>query len=857
MRNISKFYSDTIEIFWHELRLLAYSPSTYLFQSFFLALLFIIIFLVADFMSTDDSSINLLLTFFPWIAVILVPALVMRLWPDNNFDRSVELVMTLPLGTGAIVLGKFLAAYFVLFLTLISTFPFLLTISYLGNPDYGVMLSGYIGLALLLFLYCSIAIFFTSLINEPIGSFISSLGFLFILLFLGWDVFGRFLKQNTPPGLIELLALYSPVTWLTQMGQGLVKFGGVLYFVFSSLGALVITYIFLEIKRRQRSTSFANKIKKFALVSVFIFVWVGLIPIIESFSLKLDLSEGREFSLNSATIEILKKLPNDTTVTLYWSSSETSVPVNIKLHARRISSVIKEMISFSENKIIYRELEPLPDSDHELRAISHGLRRVPMTSGDSFMLGLTIIESGRVINIPYFDIRRAQLLEYDLALAFNGFTKKKAKRIGLLSPLIPPRVAFGNREGMSFIGELKRAYDLAIIPHFKDSLPEGLDVLIVIDATILRKELLLAIDQFVMKGGKLIVMVDPYVRFNKASNIVIPKPSIEVNDISDLLLAYGLKFNNNVVGDMSVASIALDREQQRVNYPFWMRLRAENFSTLHPTTASLNEVFFAEGGYFEIVSNFDSITSLLKTSGNSGVIERGRFSNNTPRKLALSFLSDQKQRTLAAHIGGSIRSAFGKDVSAGSADNFRNKSDGNPQVFAIADVDWVFDPFSVQSVNIGGETVVRPLNDNLTLLLNIIEYASGESSLISIRSRGKIQRPFNAIQSLIRNAEEKFHLKEVDLNKKAERVEEKISKIFKNAGTKDLSRLPINVREELLSFRDELLQVRSELREVRFLLRSDVDFLSGFLALLNILSGPLISLLFAVIIFSFRGRSYH
>ena len=124
MRNISKFYSDTIEIFWHELRLLAYSPSTYLFQSFFLALLFIIIFLVADFMSTDDSSINLLLTFFPWIAVILVPALVMRLWPDNNFDRSVELVMTLPLGTGAIVLGKFLAAYFVLFLTLISTFPF-------------------------------------------------------------------------------------------------------------------------------------------------------------------------------------------------------------------------------------------------------------------------------------------------------------------------------------------------------------------------------------------------------------------------------------------------------------------------------------------------------------------------------------------------------------------------------------------------------------------------------------------------------------------------------------------------------------------------------------------------------------
>ena len=153
---------------------------------------------------------------------------------------------------------------------------------------------------------------------------------------------------------------------------------------------------------------------------------------------------------------------------------------------------------------------------------------------------------------------------------------------------------------MAFISELKRAYDLAVIPYFKPKLPSGLDVLIILDAAILRHEMLYAIDQFVMKGGSLIVMVDPYVRSNPASNKLKPSPSRDVNDITDLLQRYGLLYKDQqVVGDTSAGAIVTDKKQRSFTYPFWIRIRENGLSSDHPVTASLNEVFFVESGYFE------------------------------------------------------------------------------------------------------------------------------------------------------------------------------------------------------------------------------------------------------------------
>ena len=219
-------FNGTLATFRHELRLLLFSPLSYLFQLGFLAALSAFVFLVADFYTTDDASIRAMLTFLPWISLILVPALAMRTWVDDISDRSMELTTTLPVRTSAIVFGKLLAGYLILLITLLFTSPIVVTIYYLGEPDPGVLFSGYFASALLLAVYYSISLLAASITREPVGAFVIGIMFLFFLLLLGWDVFGRFLNGYIDKSIIELLSNFSPKTWLVHLSRGIIDFSG-------------------------------------------------------------------------------------------------------------------------------------------------------------------------------------------------------------------------------------------------------------------------------------------------------------------------------------------------------------------------------------------------------------------------------------------------------------------------------------------------------------------------------------------------------------------------------------------------------------------------------------------------------
>jgi ABC-2 type transport system permease protein len=221
---------------------------------------------------------------------------------------------------------------------------------------------------------------------------------------------------------------------------------------------------------------------------------------------------------------VLEQLPQGSELTLYRSAGEPSVPASIKSHARRVARLLERLVRRADGRLTFRSRDPRPDSDDELRALADGLRRVPMTSGDRFFLGATFRHGQRLGAIAYFDIRRDRQLEYDVAVVLNSLGKPKLANVGVLSPLLPSVAAYRDREGLTFVQELKRAYDLTVFPFFRQQLPPDLDVLIVLDASVLRHGMLYAIDQFVMAGGRLIVMMDPHVRFNRSSNQVRPQP---------------------------------------------------------------------------------------------------------------------------------------------------------------------------------------------------------------------------------------------------------------------------------------------------------------------------------------------
>ena len=844
--------NGTFATFRHELRLLLFSPLSYLFQLGFLAALSAFIFLVADFYATDEASIRPMLTFLPWVALILVPALAMRTWIDDNTDRSIELTLTLPIQTTAVVLGKFLAGYFILLITLFFTLPIVATVYYLGNPDPGVLFSGYFGSALLLATYYSISLFAASVAREPLSAFVIGITLLFSLLLLGWDVFGRFLNSYIDNFFIEILTNFSPKTWLVHLSRGIIDVPSVFYFVLVTATALTGT-IWICKNRNKTSNSKTYLVKGLLITILFVLIPAVLIMLSKKVPGEWDLTAENEFTLHAGSYQILNNLNSGTQVTLYWSSSEKSIPVTIKSHADRVQQLLKRLARNSDGKLKLEIIDPKPDSDAELHAISHGIKKIPMSSGDSFYLGLGVENGSRKGNIPYFDIRRDQHLEYDIAVALNGLSRSITPKIGIMSPLIPSVAASTRRRGMSFLSELKNAYDIAIIPYFKTTLPKNLDVLVLIDATILRKEMLYAIDQFVMKGGNLVVMLDPYLRSNRNSNKVNPNPSDEINDISDILMKYGVHYlGEKVVGDATFSSIVTDKQQARLSYPFWMRIKGDALSQSHPTTADLNEIFIIESGSLAFRDPKTS-QALITTTKNSGSLLRNDFNNKNPREIALAFSSDNKERIIAGFLRGPFKSAYRRKPPEDSNSHIAISSQTST-IFVVADIDWLFDPFSIQTRNIGGRVLVRPLNDNITFLLNIIEYSSGEQSLIAIRSRGKIQRPFTRVTALFQTAEREYKEQEMAIAKKVSSIERRMKQYSKSIAGKTIRELPEKAKESLIKFRQELLPARRELRMVRRKIRDKVDDLGRRIVFINLLSGPAAVLILAGLISVIRRR---
>ena len=841
---------NILATFRHELRQLLYSPLTYIFQIAFLLGLALCIFLIADFYASDDASARLMLTFLPWVALVLVPALCARAWIDEPGDRGFELITTLPISIPALVVGKFLATWLVVLIALAFTAPFVVTIYWLGEPDNGMLIAAYLAAAALLAVYVAVGLCMASLVRDQVSAFVLGIAMLFILLIFGWDVFRQFVRALAWPELTEFLLAMSPKTWSHSMGVGVVRGPAVAAFAVVTGAALYATGRMLAGRR-------AGPDRILYRIGALGIVLAGLVAAAFIFGGRigagwfLDLSDEKEFTLAAGSREVLHRLPEGVTVTLYWSDSHPEIPIAIRAHAARVRNLLELIVSRGGGKITLSHVDPKPDTDAELDALAQGVQRVPMTSGDYFYLGAVIRRGDRVGRIPYFDNRRERLLEYDLMVALHSLSRDAVPKVGILSPLVAPSAVGSDPPGLSFLGELRQAYDVAAVPYFADQLPEGLDVLVVIAAGILRKDMLYAIDQFVMRGGSLIVLIDPFLRLHQAGNRVAIGPSESVDDISDLLMAYGLEYVDAVVGDASLGAPVSHETLGTLSYPFWLRVTPEQLSAAHAVTASLNELLFAEPGEFRM--RRADAQALVETSGESGVQGRARFAGTAAAELAAEFVPDKHRRVIAAAVGGALDSAY-SDAPNGSLTDHRSRSDNAGIVFAVADVDWIYDTFSLQAADLAGQRIVRPLNDNYGFLLNMIEYGTGDPALLSIRSRGRLHRTFTLVEERFKSAEQRHRDQRARLTKSISRMEKRIAEVLENAGVDSITQLPVADRGRLLEMRRELIPLRRQLREVRHEIRRDIEELGRKVTAFNLLSGPLLVLAFAAGVFALRRR---
>lgn len=839
-------------LYRHELKVLLYASPTYLFQAGMLLALSVAIFLVANYYNSDQASVEPLLTFLPWVGLVFVPALGMRAWAEGPNDRASEILLTLPVSAVALVVAKFLAGATLLVVTLLFTVCLPATAAYLGNPDSGAILAIYVAAACMLCVYYAASLLAASMVNEPVSAFVIAVVLLLTMLVPGWDIVQHFLQGKAPAGALELLSAVSPITWTDQLGVGTLRLGAMFQLVAQISIFLAASVVVVLLRRR------ASDVARYCAMTSLVLVTTLLASIASgavalSIPGQLDLTEEREFTQHPGTRAIVDGTPPGTIIELYWSASQVEIPTAIRTHARRTRALMEIIANQSEGRIEIRVVDPEPDTDEELDAVRKGVQRVPLSSGGYFYFGAVFQLGDRRISIPYFDIRRDRFLEYDIAVALSSLARVRPARIGILSPLLPTPTAYHEREGLSFVSELRRSYDIAFIPYFSESLPEDLDAVIVLQPSVLKREMLYSLDQFVLNGGGLIVTIDPFVRFDSGSNQLKFEPSKEIDDISDLLAAYGARYTGGqVVGDFQLASPAVDRNQVELSYPFWLKVNSDQLSHEQVVTTSLNEVFFVEAGAFDITEP-TLVTPLVETTAQAGVLDRDEFRRQEPRTLASNLRVDNTPRVIAVYVHGILNSAYSSPPDFARTGTHLARSRVPSRIFAVADTDWLFDPFSVQKLDVGGQVMVRPLNDNVALLLNMVEFLSGSRELISIRTRGQLQRPFRRVEALFKDAQQAYRAKEQEIARRIEDLEHRLSAPLAAPLPGETPPAPA-IASDLHEAQLALLSARKDLRDIRRRIREGVERLGRYVTVANILAGPLLVILFAALVHTYRRR---
>lgn len=222
------------------------SPVAYVFLVVFLMAAVGLAFFLGRFFDAGQASLQSFFLFHPWLFLFLIPAVGMRLWSEEKRTGTIELLFTLPLTTLHAVMGKYLAAWAFLCTAIALTFPMALTVGYLGDPDWGIIFSSYIGSMLMAGAYLGVCSLTSALTKNQVISFVLSVIVCLILVFLGWSIFSELLESYLPVFLADLLANFSFITHFEPFTKGIIDLSDVVFFLSLTGFTLFLNVVALE-----------------------------------------------------------------------------------------------------------------------------------------------------------------------------------------------------------------------------------------------------------------------------------------------------------------------------------------------------------------------------------------------------------------------------------------------------------------------------------------------------------------------------------------------------------------------------------------------------------------------------------
>lgn len=225
------------------------TPLAYVFIVIFLTLIGSFTFYLGNFFARGQADLNAFFAFHPWVYILLIPAVTMRLWAEERKTGTIELLMTLPLTTTQAVIGKFFAAWIFIFIALVLTFPIWITVNYLGQPDNGVILAGYVGSLFMSGAYLSIGSCISAITKNQVIAFVIAATVCFIFTMSGVDIVLNFFKVWAPEFLVNTISSMSFLVHFESITKGVIEIRDFLFYLSVIVFWLFLNIIIIEFKK--------------------------------------------------------------------------------------------------------------------------------------------------------------------------------------------------------------------------------------------------------------------------------------------------------------------------------------------------------------------------------------------------------------------------------------------------------------------------------------------------------------------------------------------------------------------------------------------------------------------------------
>ncbi|MNE03072.1 ABC-type uncharacterized transport system [compost metagenome] len=574
---------------------------------------------------------------------------------------------------------------------------------------------------------------------------------------------------------------------------------------------------------------------------------------------RLDLTEQKLYTISAGTERILGELDEPVNLYFFYSDNVSRDLVAVRNYARRVEEMLRAYERAAGGKLRLKVIDPEPFSEDEDRAAEFGLQGVPLQQGgDKLYFGLAGTNAlDDVQTIPFFPLDQEEFLEYEISRLVQTLAKPARPVVGVLSGLqmdggFNPLTGQGGAPWM-IMEQIRQQFVIKSLQGDIDRIPDEVSVLLLVHPKQLPEPTLYAIDQFVLRGGKLLAFVDPFSENDNGG--LMGGGQSNASDLEPLFKAWGLRMRaGEMLVDGSFAmAVGMGQEQRPVRHPAWLSLPKAALDRDDVTTAGLENLTLASAGILEPVEGAKTrFTPLLHSSEYAMPMDAQRLAMlRDPQELLRELEPTGERYALAARIAGPAQSAYPQGIE-GQKGGLQNAESIN--VIVVADTDMLSDRMWVQVQDFFGQRVPQPFADNAGFAINALDNLAGSDALISVRSRGRYSRPFVMVENLQRQAEARFREKEEVLQQQLAQTEQRLAELQQNDSPEQVLELTPEQQSTLQQFLQEKLKIRKELREVRFQLNADIEALGRSLKFVNIALVPLLLTLGVIGLWLWRRR---